>query len=308
MTPLATTDLIAACVPDKGRVVVIAGDQDLVDAIERRAETVEHATRSSDVAGDVAAVVIGTPLDRLPDPIDHLKGLAATLASTGRIVATAPTTTHAALRLGLDAEPPHPDELVRIASVAWPATKDLLESCGLHPWWELPVTAPLLAGSGVEDHAVSPEVLASVSDEPGARIGAVVVVAGVRPLPSDDHLLLASLSAELAELRWTAADLHRRVGELSRDADRAAHAAIDTAQLRAEVVGLRLEAEASLAGAEVAAEYIAELEVEARRDADRLSRGFARIGSRIDDQMLQDEHLGRVHALGGRLLRALRRR
>ncbi|QGG95846.1 hypothetical protein [Actinomarinicola tropica] len=307
MTPASTHDLITACLPTDGRTLVLGGPPALLDAVRARSATAE-LWEGGPAEGSFDAVIVAQPLVEITDPAARVQELAGALGPEGRLVLVAPTTSHAAARLGLALDPPSPEELSRAAAVAWPATRDLLGCAGLHVWWDLPVTAPLLRGSGVDDADVSADVLAAIGSEPDARIDAVVVVAGVRPAPPEDRALLTALVGELAELRASAAEDHRRLTELSRGAEHASRAIDEAAQLRAEVAKLRLELDAATADATVRADYVAELEDQLSRLEDRLARGFVRLGARADAAMLRHERLGRVHALGGRLLRMIRGR
>lgn len=300
--PSSAWDLLAAAIPRGAAVLAPDADPELVDALAARG-----CALAPDAADDVAVAVVGRRLDRVDDARQVLKDLAARLRTDGVVLLVAPTATHAALRLGLTDPPPGPEELTRVGAVAWPATTDLLEDAGLHPWWDLPVRSSPLEGTGIEPSAFSPDLLASLESDLSSRATAVVVAAGTGPRPAADGDLVAPLVAEVALLRQALDALDAENRRLGRDADAADALRQRSAELRTQVLGLRAELDAQRGTGTMHEQYIADLERQLDEELDHRRRGFLRLALRLDRWMLEDPRGRRVHAQGGRAIRGLRR-
>jgi hypothetical protein len=298
-----TWELIAAAVPHGARVLAPEAPAGLVQRLTDRSCAVSTEVGAHE---PVEVAVLARTLDLVDDPRQLVKDLAARLAPGGLILLVAPTAAHAALRIALGA-PTAVDPLARAAIVAWPATIDLLEDLGLHLWFDLPVAAGLLAGTGIEPSTVSPEVLATLEGDPDRSATAVVVAAGPDPRPTGDGDLVGALVAETATLRHRIDELSSVNRDLVRDADAARQLRERSSELRAQVVGLRAELDAIQSSESLRDQYIASLEQELDDERDQRSRGIFRLALRIDRHMLASPLLRRLHRVGGRAVRALDR-
>lgn len=297
MIPPELASALTASFPSGGRVRVHGPDVDgLDDVVARRSGTLLVGADDATPATHVVAA----PLDQLPDAESVLARVAAATRPGDRVVVVAPSASRAALELAVRGDGADPAELARLAQVAWPAARSLLEEVGLHPWWELPVRRNLLDVTG--GGPVSADVVAEVERRRTIAVSHVVVTAGRSALDPDERPLVAAVVAELATLEHERQELERELARTSREAARRAELDGSVAELERELQGLRAQLEAERSERGITREYLAELE----RDLERLElldRGFGRLGARLDARMLRSRLLGRLHGAVGRTLR-----
>lgn len=300
-----TWELIAAAVPRHTRVLAPDAPGALVELLAGRdCDVVTAATH--DGATEVEVAILPRVLDQVDDPRQAIKDLSGRLQPTGMLLVVAPSTWHAALRIALG-EPGAPDALARAAAIAWPATLELLEELDLHVWFDLPVHGGVLDGTGIDPRSVTAEVVDGLRSDPTRATTAVVVASGRDPRPEGDGDLVGALVAEMATLRHQARLLTEDNARLARDADAANLLRARSAELRAQVHGLRAELDAITSMETLHERYISDLEQQLDSEQASRSRGFFRLALGADRWMLADPRRRRIHRLGGRGIRALRR-